>query len=154
MKKLLSILFLAIGLFIAGCEKEDPKPQCEQNKVGSVLVENDTGYPGDFDVTWGDVVENYEKTLYDGNTYLYTNIPASGHPDSYGGTIELWINLNVGGVWTGWQFNEENLSPCEEMSYRWYLSNSKSTEIRPIMEVSQNGQVIRTVEGIQRDGKK
>ena len=154
MKKLLSILCLAIGLFIAGCEKEPSVPQCEAEKTGTVLVENDTGLTGEFDITWGDVAVNYEKTLYNGNTYLYTNIPASGHPESYGGTIELWVRLKVGNAWTEWLYNEENLSPCEEMEYRWYLSNSKSSELRPILEISSNGVVIKTITEFQTGGKK
>ena len=151
--RFIAVLVLLMSFSFA-CEKEDPVPQCEQNKVGSVLVENDTGYTGEFDVTWGDVSENYEKTLYDGNTHLYNNIPASGHPESYGGTIELWIRLKVGSNWTDWVYNEENLSPCEEMEYRWYLSNSKSSELKPILEISSNGVVIKTITEFQTGGKK
>ena len=151
--KFIAVFILLMG-FSLSCEKEDPVPQCEQDKVGTVLVKNDTGYPGEFDVTWGDVIVNYEKSLSDGSSHKYTNIPASGHPESYGGTIELWVNLRVGSVWTDWLYNEENLSPCEDMEYRWYLSNNKSTELRLMMDVIENGDVIRTVEGVQKDNKK
>ena len=139
--RFIAVLVLLMG-FAFACEKEDPVPQCESSKTGTVLVQNDTGYPGEFDVTWGDVVENYEKYLYDGDSHNYTNIPASGHPESYGGTIELWVNLKVGSVWTDWQYNEENLSPCEEMEYRWYLSSSKSTSPNVMIEVTKNGEVV------------
>ena len=84
--KFIAVLVLLMGFSLA-CEKEPPVPQCEAEKTGTVLVENDTGLTGEFDITWGDVAVNYEKIIYDGNTYLYTNIPASGHPESYGGTI-------------------------------------------------------------------
>jgi len=143
MKRIKFIAVLALLMvFTFGCEKEDPVPPCEANKTGSVLVENDTGYKGEFDVTWGDIVENYEKTLYDGDSYEYTNIPATGHPESYGGKIELWVRLTPGGgAWTDWVFNVEYLSPCEEMEYRWYLSNSKSTAgVR--IEITSNGVVV------------
>ena len=160
MKKILMFIF-ALSFMMTGiatftaCEKEDPVPQCEQNKVGTVLVENATGYTGEFDVTWGDVAENYEKTIYDGSSYKYTNIPASGHPESYGGQIEVWVRLTVGGgVWTDWMYNVENLSPCEDMEYRWYLSSSKSSELRPALEISSNGIVIETITEFQTGGKK
>ena len=147
----MAVLALLIG-FAFSCEKEDPVPSCEQNKVGSVLVENETGYTGEFDVTWGDVVENYEKTIYDGGSYLYNNIPATGHPESYGGKIEVWVRLTVGGgVWTDWVMNVEYLSPCEEMEYRWYLSSSKSSQMRVFVDVSRNGVFDKTVEAVRAE---
>jgi hypothetical protein len=136
---------------LSSCEKEPPVPACELNKVGTVIVENDTGYPGDFDVTWGDVVENYEKYIYDGSSYTYNNIPAYGHSESYGGQIELWVNLKVGSTWTDWMYRTENLSPCEDMTYRWYLSSSKSSEIQVFMDVIRDGVVINTLEAIKTD---
>jgi len=141
--KFIAVLVLLIGFAFSCEDPEPPKPACEVNKTGTVLVENNTGYTGEFDVTWGDVVENYEKTLYDGKTYLYTEIPASGHPESDNGQIELWVRLTVGGgVWTDWMFNVEYLSPCEEMEYRWYLSSSKSTSLNVMIEVTKNGEVV------------
>ena len=78
---------------------------------------------------------------HDGDSHKYTNIPASGHPESYNGKIEIWIRLTVGGgVWTDWVWDEEYLSPCEEMEYRWYLSSSKSTEVMPLLDLG-NGKV-------------
>jgi len=119
MKKILLKFALALAfigaIVITSCVKEPPRPQCEIDNVGTVTVKNSTGYNVWVDVTWGNVVENYEKLLYNNNTYKYTNIPA--------GSIEIWVSFDG----NDWYYEYENLSACENMTYTWYLSARKST---------------------------
>ena len=139
MKKVLKKLsFIAIVMFMTSvvmtsCKKEPIREQCEIDNVGTVDVFNDTGWPGEVDVTWGTATENYEKYLYDGGSYLYTNVEA--------GSIEIWISLDLGGgVWTDWVYNVENLSACEAMQYTWFLSSTKSSEPMPLLDLG-NGKI-------------
>jgi len=120
MKKFKAVLLiwatLMAGVFIMqSCEKEPPRPQCEIDNVGTVTVKNSTGYNIWTDVTWGNVVENYEKLLYNGNSYKYSQIPA--------GSIEIWVSFDG----SDWYYEYENLSACEDMTFTWYLSARKST---------------------------
>jgi hypothetical protein len=111
MKKILTVLAIAIGLFFTSCEKE----------IGTVTVLNETGYDIWTDVTWGDGIENYEKHLDDGSSYKYNDVPA--------GTIEIWISFNN----TEWAYEYENLSVDEDMLYTWYLSSMKSANGCPFV---------------------
>ena len=127
MKKILLKFALALAfigaIVISSCEKEPPIPACERDHVGTVTAKNSTGYNIWVDVTWGDVVENYEKLLYNGNSYKYTQIPASGHPESYGGKIEYWASSDR----DSWVWDIDYLSPCEDMTVTWYPASRKST---------------------------
>jgi len=135
----LGSVFAAGTLFsIAGCTKEDPIPTCERDKVGSVTVKNSTGYTVEVDVTWGNVVENYEKTLYNGNSYKYNSVPAAGHPESFGGQIEIWVSFDG----SDWYYEYENLSPCEDMTFTWYLSARKSAGTCPFVSYDPDGKEI------------
>ena len=147
MKKLLAVLVLAFGIFFLGCEKEDPVPPCEANKVGSVTVKNSTGYNVWVDVTWGDVAENYEKLLYNGNSYPYENVPANGHPQSYGGTIEIWVSFDG----NDWYYEIDNLSPCEDMLFTWYLNARKSTGLP--FDLDFNGRTIEAKRAVDHPSK-
>jgi len=133
MKKILLKFALALAfigaIVISSCEKEPPRPQCEIDNVGTVKVVNSTGYNVWVDVTWGNVVENYEKLLYNNNTYKYTNIPA--------GSIEIWVSFDG----NDWYYEYENLSACEDMTYTWYLSSSKSTAC-PFYTYAPNGEKV------------
>jgi len=146
----MAVIALLIGIAFS-CEKEDPVPSCEQNKVGSVLVINNTPYMGEFDVTWGDVVEYQERIINSGNSYPYNNVPAYGHPESYGGQIELWAKVKIGSTWTNWTMFTEDLSPCEEMEYEWYMESRKSTEVRMLVDVYRNGVFDKTVEAVRAE---
>ena len=135
MKRIKFIAVLALLMvFTFGCEKEDPIPPCEANKVGTVTVVNSTGLIIWTDVTWGDVAKNYEKRLSVGSSYEYSNVPASGHPESNGGTIEIWVSLDG----QEWYYEYENLVPCEDMTFTWYLNARKSTGC-PFVLVLPNG---------------
>jgi len=120
MKKILLKFALALAfigaIIITSCEKKPIIPPCERDNVGTVTVKNSTGYNVWVDVTWGNVVENYEKLLYNNNTYKYSNIPA--------GRIEIWITFDN----NDWYYEYENLSACQDMTYTWYLSGKKSTD--------------------------
>jgi len=131
MKKFLAIItVLMLSVFtFNSCEKEPPRPQCEIDNVGTVTVKNNTGYNVWVDVTWGNVVENYEKLLYNGNSHKYNQIPA--------GTIEIWVSFDG----SDWSFNYESLSACEDMTYTWYLSSRKSTGC-PFVGYGPNGEEI------------
>lgn len=135
MKKVL--LGLVLGLFVVfafnSCNKEDPKPQCEIDNVGTVKVTNRTGYSLWVDVTWGDIWENYEKKLNNNASYTYTNIPA--------GSVEIWGSFDR----NDWTYEIRSLSVCEDMTFTWTLSNSKSTAIMLELIDDQTGEVVRTV---------
>jgi len=134
MKKILLKFALALAfigaIVISSCEKEPPRPQCEIDNVGTVTVKNSTGYNVWVDVTWGNVVENYEKLLYNGNSYKYNQIPA--------GSIEIWVSFDG----SDWSYNYENLSACENMTYTWYLSGKKSAGECPFVLLLPNGEEV------------
>jgi len=133
------LVFALIGaMIITSCETEPTISACERDKVGTVTVKNSTGYVIYTDVTWGDYVENYEKRVSNGSSTKYTNVAASGHPESYSGRIEIWVS------WDGdnWSFNYENLSPCEDLTYTWYSSSAKSTGSCPFVLMLPNGDTV------------
>ena len=144
----MSLGLMTVATFIS-CEKEDPIPPCQQNKVGKVIVKNSTGYNVWVDVTWGDVVENYEKLLYNGNSFPYENVPAAGHVQSNGGTIEIWVSFDG----QDWYYEYENLSPCEEMTFTWYLNARKSASDCPIVVYGPNGDEIDLTPGDEHPTK-
>jgi len=135
MKKVL--LTLLLGLFMVFvfnyCDKEDPKPQCEIDEVGTVTAKNATGYKLWVDVTWGDVVVNYEKQLNNGASYKYSNIPA--------GSIEVWGSFDK----YDWTYEIHALSICEDMEFTWQLSNQKSTETMIELVNDQTGEIVKTL---------
>lgn len=130
MKKVLSILFLAIGLFIASCETVDPVPACESEGWGEVLVENDTGYSGYVDCTYSTNGINYEKFLYDGGSYRY---------EMDKGTVYIWFSFNG----DDWVRDSYYLGSCEELTYTWYIDKKKSTEGFPNLEIYSNGTLVQ-----------
>jgi len=119
MKKLLAILAIAFTAFLFSCQEKIVIPDCEKNHYGTVTVVNKTGYNAWVDVTWGNVVENYEKLLYNNGSYKYNDIPS--------GSIEIWIKIS------NWEFNYENLSDCEDMTYTWYLVKSATAKGEDIL---------------------
>ena len=136
MKKFKAVLLiwaaLMAGVFIMqSCEKEPPRPQCEIDNVGTVTVKNSTGYNILTDVTWGNVVENYEKLLYNGNSYKYSQIPA--------GSIEIWVSFDG----SDWYYEYESLSACEDMTFTWYLDARKSTGCPFVLYI--NGEEIKPI---------
>lgn len=93
MKKIFLKFALALAfigaLITFSCEDpyvEPPRPDCEINNYGSVTVKNNTGYNVWVDVTWGSISTNYEKLLYNGNSYKYSRVHA--------GSIECWITFD------------------------------------------------------------
>ena len=143
MKKFFAIFALIATVIVFSCTKpEPPKPDCEINHYGSVTVKNETGYNIWVDVTWGNIVENYEKLLYNGNSYKYTNIPA--------GNIEIWY------TYTGndWYYNYENLSACEDMTYRWYRSGKGADSDISLDILDSNGTVMKTITKFEKSTKK
>lgn len=136
MRKIL--VTLVIGLFTLfvfnSCEKPPPpKPQCEIDNVGTVTVKNSTGYNAWVDVTWGNVIENYEKLVYNGGSYKYTQIPA--------GSIEIWISFDK----DDWFFEYESLSACEDMTFTWYLNARKSTESGVLVQNDLTGETFTAI---------
>lgn len=129
MKKVLGsiLITLSVLFIVASCEVEPPVPACESGHWGWVTVINSTGYSAWVDVTWGNVVENYEKHLYNGNSYKYNEIPA--------GSIEIWISFDG----DDWVYDYENLSSCEDMDFTWYLSARKSANGCPFVLVLPDG---------------
>ena len=134
MKKV--VLGLVLGLFVLfafnQCEKEDPKPDCEINNYGSVKVTNHTGYPLWVDVTWGDVISNYEKKLNNNASYTYNKVPA--------GSVEVWGSFDG----DEWVYDVESLTVCEDMTFTWTLATSKSTEKILQLINDQTGEVVVT----------
>ena len=138
LKKLISLTFVFMTLLFIGttnsCTKPiPPKPDCELNNYGSVTVKNETGLNIWVDVTWGNVVENYEKLLYNGNSYKYNKIPA--------GSIEIWY------TYTGndWYYNVEYLDACEDMTYRWYRSGKGADSGISLDILDRSGTLIKTI---------
>lgn len=123
------LVLTLLGVAIS-CEKEPPIPYCERENVGIVTVENLTGYPADVDVTWGNVVENYEAFLYDGESHTYLDVPA--------GRIEIWISFD-GEEWT---YQYEDLNTCEDMTFTWYLSARKSANGCPFVLDLGDGRLV------------
>jgi len=124
-------IFATGALFaVAACEKEPPIPACERDRVGTVTVKNSTGYNIWTDVTWGNVVENYEKLLYNGNSYKYNQIPA--------GSIEIWVSFDG----QDWYYEYENLSACEDMTFTWYLTALKSAGECPFHGMTPDGELV------------
>jgi len=127
-------LVLMVGLFvIQSCEVEPPVPDCELNRYGSVTVKNSTGYNVWVDVTWGNISENYEKLLYNGNSYKYNKVPAGG--------IEIWVSFDG----NDWYYEYESLSACEDMTYTWYLSGKKSAGGCPFVLMLPNGDSVEPI---------
>ena len=121
-------LIMMMGVFlIQSCKVEPPIPACERDNVGTVDVKNNTGYSIWTDVTWGNVVENYEKRLSNGSHYKYTQVPA--------GSIEIWVSFDG----SDWSFNYENLSACEDMTFTWYLSARKAANGCPFVTYLPDG---------------
>jgi len=120
----------AIMITFPSCEKVDPRPACEIGNYGSVTVKNSTGYNVWVDVTWGNVVENYEKLLYNGNTYKYNEVPA--------GSIEIWVSFDG----NDWYYEYEGLSACEAMTYTWYLTSKKSANGCPFVLILPDGKEV------------
>ena len=121
------VLVLALLGVTMGCEKE---PYCEREHVGIVTVENLTTYPADVDVTWGDVVENYEVWLNNGESHTYLDVRA--------GTIEIWIRFEG----EEWQYQYEDLGVCEDMTFTWYLSARKSANGCPFVLALPDGRMV------------
>ena len=130
--RFIAVLVLLIG-FALSCEVEPPIPPCERDNVGTVTVENRTGRNIWTDVTWGNVVENYEKLLYVGGSYQYNNIPASTR-------LEIWISLD-GYDWYWYQERVITILPCEDMTFTWKSAYRKSTAC-PFVLVLPNGEEI------------
>ena len=127
MKKILLKFALALAfigaIIISSCEKKPVIPPCERDNVGTVTVVNRTGYSIWVDVTWGNIVENYEKLLNNNGSYKYSEIPA--------GSIEIWAKIS------SWEYDVEYLNACENMTYTWTLAKSgdvKSAEL--MLEIS------------------
>jgi len=133
-------LFFGVLLLTTSCEEpEPPKPDCEINNYGSVTVKNSTGYNIWTDVTWGNITENYEKLLYNGNAYKYNRVHA--------GSIEIWVTFDG----DDWYYNYESLSPCEDMTYTWYLNSRKSTG--PPLDLMVNGKTLEAHRGCDHPTK-
>lgn len=137
MKKIrfIAVLVLLIG-FTLGCETEPPRPQCEIDNVGTVTVKNATGYNVWVDVTWGNITENYEKLLNNGNSYKYTKVPAGG--------IEIWVSFDG----NDWYYEYESLSACEDMTFTWYLNARKSTGC-PFIGYGPDGEEIIPIQKVK-----
>jgi len=131
MKKILNILFLAIGLLIVNsCETYvEPVPACESQGWGDVIVENRTGFNGYVDCTYTSNGINYEKYLYHGGSYSY-------QMDK--GTVYIWFSFDG----SDWVYDTYHLSACEELTYKWYFSKKKSTETL-ILEIYNNGELVK-----------
>jgi len=131
-------IFATGALFtVSGCTEDPIIESCQRDKVGTVTVKNSTGYTIYTDVTWGDYVDNYEKRLSNGSSYKYNNVAASGHPESYSGRIEIWASFDG----DDWYYEYENLTPCENLTFTWYLSASKSTSPSLIL-ATPNGELV------------
>ena len=133
-------MFFGTLLLMTSCEDPTPpRPQCEIDNVGTVDVKNSTGHSIWTDVTWGNVVENYEKLLYNGNHYKYTRVPA--------GSIEIWVSFDG----DDWYYEYESLSACEDMTFTWYLNARKSTG--PPADLMVNGKTLEAKRGCDHPTK-
>lgn len=134
MKKIVGILLIFVGLFIASCEEpEPPMPDCEKYNTGSVVVYNMTGYSLKVDVTESGEDVNYEKWVTNGDRTSYPRIEA--------GSIRLWASFDG----DDWVYDTYYLSACEDLTYTWYLNKKKSTESGLYVEIAKDGVVIKTV---------
>lgn len=76
------------------------------------------------------MTENYEKLLYNGNSYKYTRVRA--------GSIKIWVSFDG----NDWSYNYESLSSCEDMTCTWYLSYKKSSSGCPFVLLLPNGEEV------------
>lgn len=129
----LALMFIGIIAF-TGCEPVDTTPDCEKYHYGSVTVINKTGYKIWVNVTWGSSEYNNEKMLYNGGNTIYYEVPS--------GSIRIWGSFDG----DNWQYDNNYLSDCEELRYTWYLSAKKSTTPELRLEVSNNGDIIKTID--------
>ncbi|MFP4024560.1 MAG: hypothetical protein ACLFVR_08535 [Thiohalospira sp.] len=107
--KILSVIFFFISLFfIASCDEEDSRPDCEVDNYGTVIVKNSTGSSIYVDVTWGSSDYNDERKLSNGSQTTYNRVNA--------GDIKVW------GSYTGldgWKYKSTYLSSCDEVTMTW-----------------------------------
>jgi hypothetical protein len=120
MKKLLSILFLAVALiFVTGVSCEEEKPLCEQNNFGHVKVINSTSIYIWVDVTEDGDYYNKEVRLAPGTSTTYTMIP---------GPLTVWAASDANRQLDRWDYDEIWLDQCEEYSFTWRSGKGATTD--------------------------
>lgn len=143
MKKILSLIVILFFSIVTFNSCEEPIPDCERYGYGEVTVKNETGYKIEVDVTWGDMDINSERILLNNGSTTYSRVNA--------GMIYLWVDTYVDAYgytpfWTGWEYNTEYLSSCEDLTYRWYTSYGKKSTIPSLtLDVIKDGKIIQTI---------
>ena len=111
MKKILSILFLAVALiFVTTISCEDPKPACEQDNTCTVKIKNNTTI-----ALWVDCTEpgsdyNDERRIMPGSTTSYTMTA---------GEMTVWAASDTKRAQNLWQYSDIRVSQCTEYTFTW-----------------------------------
>ena len=102
---------------------------CALGNYGTVNVFNDTGFPSPItvDVTWGNNLINDERSLGNGKTTTYHEVPA--------GEITIW-----GLAYGTWYYVDTQLDACEDFTFTWE-STQKSTKNLQIKIEDSNGNI-------------
>lgn len=130
-------LFFGAALLLTSCEEPPPPiPDCEKYGYGEVTVKNSTGYQIKVDVTYTSNGVNYEKWINHGGSYTY---------EMDKGTVYIWASFD--GV--DWVYDTEYLSSCEHLTYTWYLTGKKSSTPEFYLELSKDGEVVKTIHEFQ-----
>lgn len=134
MKKIVTLLILAIGLFVSSCEVEPPTPDCELYDYGEVTVVNKTEvWHIIVDVTYTETSINDEKRLFQDGSYSY-------RMDA--GKIYIWASANG----NDWFYDTYYLKACENLTYTWYyVSGKKSTNSGLYSIVEVDGVAVDTL---------
>lgn len=127
MKKLLSILFVAIAmLFVTSLSCTKDVPLCEQNHFGHVTVHNSTSIFLWVDATSAGDNYNHEARLAPGSSYKYTVDP---------GTVTVWAASDAGRQADSWDWDEIWINQCDEYSFTWSKKKGETIDSDIFLEI-------------------
>ena len=110
MKTIIFIFAIFLSSLFVNCTKP---VKCEVDNTGSVKVINQAGIPIVVDVTWGSYTYNDERTIYNGEYTMYSNVPA--------GTVEVWGSPDFG---ANWEYDYLSVSSCSTSKFTWHAKKS------------------------------
>lgn len=123
MRKFLLIFSILFGMLFSACEVIDQRPDCEKYHYGSVPVINDTKFKVKIDVTWDGVNVNEVRTLRDGESTTYYQVPSGNFYLRY----SLYYDIGYSPYWQAWDYEMHQLMDCEETKYKLYSKYSKKS---------------------------
>ena len=137
MKKILLKFAAVLAIFGAAImfACEEPIPECQQNQTGDIKVVNKIGFSTNFDI-YDDGSGNY---ISNGGSHTWYGVDA--------GYYTMWVRLD--GDWFYWE-QEQRLVACELLTFTWYLNKKKSTN-NLYLEISRNGEIIKTITEFKLD---